>query len=50
MYQDIFEGAGNIESLLRLPYPLFNDIIVKQVKNKRKQAEQMRQKTGQVGK
>lgn len=36
-YQDVFENTGNLASILELPYPLYKDIILAQVKQKEKE-------------
>jgi hypothetical protein len=37
LYQTIFESSGDIISLLQLPFPLYTDIILRQVKEKQKE-------------
>lgn len=40
-YQNIFNGGGDINSLLSLPYPLYKDIILKQVEEKKRERKMM---------
>ena len=37
LYQNLFENTGDLNSLLNLPYPLFNDIILKQIAEKKRE-------------
>lgn len=39
-YQDVFENTGNLTDILKLPYPLYKDIIIAQVKNKEKEQKE----------
>jgi len=36
-YQAIFEGSGDLDSILRLPYPLYKDVILAQVEEKKRE-------------
>jgi len=36
-YQTLFNGSGDLNSILNLPYPLYRDIILAQVQEKRKE-------------
>ncbi|MDD4081993.1 MAG: hypothetical protein PHD05_01265 [Sphaerochaetaceae bacterium] len=37
IYQSLFEGGGDLLSILALPYPLFDDIITRQIAEKKKE-------------
>jgi hypothetical protein len=37
LYQTIFDGGGDIMSLLQLPFPLYTDVILRQVKEKQRE-------------
>ncbi|HQF37416.1 MAG TPA: hypothetical protein PLL26_07325 [Candidatus Dojkabacteria bacterium] len=47
LYQTLFENSGDLLSILHLPYPLYTDVILKQVEEKKKEKrmldERMRQ-------
>lgn len=36
IYQTLFNGAGDLTSILNLPLPLYRDIVVAQIKEKKK--------------
>lgn len=38
-YQSIFNGTGDLNSILNLPYPLYRDIILAQVKEKKRERD-----------
>jgi hypothetical protein len=38
-YQRLFEYGGSIESVLEMPYCLYNDIILEQIKLKKKELD-----------
>ena len=40
-YQSLFEGSGDINSLLATPYPLYKDIILAQVDEKKREKKMM---------
>ncbi len=44
LYQTLFENSGDPLSLLRLPYPLYNDIILKQISEKKREKKLYDQK------
>jgi len=37
LYQTLFENGGDLLSILQLPYPLYNDIILKQIDEKKRE-------------
>ncbi len=39
-YQRLFEYSGTIESILSMPYCLYNDLIIQQVKMKKKEIKE----------
>jgi hypothetical protein len=41
LYQSIFENTGDLLSILNLPYPLYHDVILKQVEEKRKEQKKL---------
>ena len=40
-YQSIFENTGDLNSILQLPYPLYKDIILKQVEEKKREKKEL---------
>lgn len=51
-YQQLFDNSGSVSDILNMPYPLFSDIILAQVKEKKeeqKRIEQAQQKQNKVG-
>lgn len=48
LYQTLFENSGDPLSLLSLPYPLYNDIILKQIEEKKREKKQYDQKMAQM--
>ena len=48
LYQTLFENCGDPMSLLALPYPLFNDIILKQIEEKKREKKLYDQKMNQM--
>jgi len=50
LYQTLFENCGDPLSLLQLPYPLYNDIILKQISEKKKDKKLYDQKLLQTKK
>ena len=38
-YYDMFEGLISINDVLQTPYPIFQDVIEKQIKRKKRQTE-----------
>lgn len=45
-YQAIFEGSGDLNSILTLPYPLYKDIILAQVEEEKRKKKVMDSKLG----
>ena len=43
-YQALFEGSGDLNSILNLPYPLYKDIIIKQVEEKKREQKELDKK------
>jgi len=41
VYQSLFENSGNLESILNLPYPLYKDIILAQVDEKKREKKKL---------
>lgn len=39
-YQSLFEGTGDLSSILKLPYPLYRDIILKQVEERKRERKE----------
>jgi len=48
LYQTLFENGGDPMSLLELPYPLYNDIILKQIAEKKRERKAYDQKMRQM--
>jgi len=44
LYQTLFENSGDPLSLLDIPYPLYNDIILKQIGEKKREKKLYDQK------
>lgn len=44
LYQSIFDNTGDLVSILNLPYPLYHDVILKQVEEKKKEKSKIDQK------
>lgn len=42
LYQQLFDNTGDILSLLSLPYPLYHDIILKQIDERRKEKQKLK--------
>ena len=42
LYQQLFDNTGDILSLLNLPYPLYHDVILKQIDEKRKEKQRLK--------
>jgi len=40
-YQQLFDNSGSISDILNMPYPLFSDIILAQVKEKKEEYKRM---------
>jgi hypothetical protein len=40
---DTFEGIISIDEILRTPYPLFYDVLLKQLERKKKKLERLKQ-------
>lgn len=40
LYQRLFNYSGTIQNILELPYSIYNDIILKQIKLKNKEKEE----------
>ena len=40
-YQNLFDNSGNLESMLNLPYPLYKDVILAQVEEKKRQKKEI---------
>jgi hypothetical protein len=43
VYMDTFEGIISIDEILRTPYPLFYDVLLKQLERKKKKQERLKQ-------
>ena len=48
LYQDIFESAVDVGDLLKLPYPLYTDIILKQIDKKKKQQSKIQREQQRI--
>ena len=48
LYQTLFENGGDPASILSLPYPLYNDIILKQIAEKKREKTVYDQKMQQM--
>jgi len=48
LYQTLFENGGDPVSILSLPYPLYNDIILKQIDEKKREKKMYDQKMQQM--
>ena len=44
----LFENSGDPMSIMEMPYPLYNDIILKQIEEKKREKKQYDQKMAQV--
>ena len=40
-YQQLFDNSGSISDILNMPYPLFSDIILAQVKEKKEEQKRL---------
>ena len=40
-YQQLFDNSGSVSDVLNMPYPLFSDIILAQVKEKKEEQKRM---------
>jgi hypothetical protein len=47
IFQDIFDGVLSIQDILQTPYPVFRDIIIKQLERRKKQNEYIKQQQQQ---
>lgn len=47
-FQKLFNYTGDIQALLNLPYCIFQDLIVTQVKMKKEELEKLKKKTKQA--
>ncbi len=47
LYQAIFENSGDLLSILELPYPLYVDVILKQIEEKKREKQLLKQKLRQ---
>jgi len=43
VYQDLFEGSISVNEILNTPYPVYRDLILTQIKRKKKQNELLKQ-------
>lgn len=43
-YQRLFDYSGDIDSILEMPYCLYNDLIIEQIKMKKKEMKEMENK------
>ena len=50
LYQDVFESAVDLGDLLKVPYPLYTDIILKQVEKKKKQQSKIQMEQQRIDK
>lgn len=41
LYQRLFEYSGTVDDILELPYSIYNDLILTQIKFKKKEKEEM---------
>jgi hypothetical protein len=48
IYQTLFEYSGDLLSILQLPYPLYDDIILKQIEEKKREKKLYDQKMNQM--
>lgn len=42
MYQSLFNGGGDLLSIMKLPYPLYRDVIIAQVEEKKREHKVMK--------
>ncbi len=42
LYQQLFDNTGDLSSVLNLPYPLFHDIILKQIDEKQREKQKLK--------
>ena len=43
VYNDLFEGCVSVQEIFDTPYPVYRDIILTQIKRKKKQNELLKQ-------
>ncbi|HQF36910.1 MAG TPA: hypothetical protein PLL26_04700 [Candidatus Dojkabacteria bacterium] len=48
LYQTLFENSGDPTSILNLPYPLYNDLILKRIEEKKREKKMYDQKMSQL--
>jgi len=48
LYQVLFENSGDLVSILNLPYPLYNDVILRQIDEKKREKKLYDQKMAQI--
>jgi hypothetical protein len=41
LYQRLFDYSGTIQDILELPYSIYNDVILNQIKLKKKEKEEL---------
>jgi len=46
VYYDMFEGLISINEVLQTPYPLFQDVIEKQIQRRKRKREKIENQTG----
>lgn len=40
-YQSIFDNSGDLHNMLNLPYPLYKDVILAQVEEKKREKKEL---------
>lgn len=48
VFNEVFEGIVSLESVFEMPYPMFNDILLKQINRKKKQKEEFDRRQGKM--
>jgi len=48
VYMDAFEGIISMEDILNTPYPLFYDVLLKQLERKKKRQDKLNQQNNQL--
>lgn len=48
VYMDAFEGIVSMEDILNTPYPLFYDVLIKQLERKKKRQDRLNQQNNKL--
>jgi hypothetical protein len=47
VYQDLFEGTVSVQDIMETPYPVYRDVILTQIKRRKKQNELLKKQQSQ---